>query len=459
MARSAGRGAGQAPGQGARPTAARTSGRARARPPARRRPAGPRAVGRLGPRPDYAGAARTRLRRFRQGTALAVAVTGILLLLWTGQAPAAAGAPGVSGQVGQTAPGAQAPAPAPPAGVDTPAGAAAPGERSGVAAVDTAAAEVSRAVREATSTMQDLLIGFYGLVPKLVVALLLLAVAGVLARVIRPLLRRALGSWEKGEATATVAGILIWLAAIAAGLSVLAGDARALIGSVGLLGLALSWALQAPIESFTGWLLNSFRGYYRVGDRIAVGEVFGDVYDIDFLTTTVWEAGGPEKAVQGEQPTGALITFPNSEVLRANIVNYTRDFPYVWDEVVLGVVNETDLPYARQVVLGVARAVVGRAMAEPAEAYVRMLEAAGLGVGVATEPQVYFSMTDAWTNVTVRYLVPAVERRRWASELVEALSAEVLRPEHRDRIVPSYPRLEIAVREEAPGETAFPPKG
>lgn len=55
---------------------------------------------------------------------------------------------------------------------------------------------------------------------------------------------------------------------------------------------AASWALQTPIESFTGWLLNAFRAYYGVGDRVAVGDVFGDVFSIDILTTTVWEAGG-----------------------------------------------------------------------------------------------------------------------------------------------------------------------
>jgi small-conductance mechanosensitive channel len=64
-----------------------------------------------------------------------------------------------------------------------------------------------------------------------------------------------------------------------------------------------------------------------VGDRIAVGDVFGDVYRIDVLTTTVWEAGGPGKPVSAAQSTGALITFPNWEVLRSNIINYSRDFP------------------------------------------------------------------------------------------------------------------------------------
>jgi small-conductance mechanosensitive channel len=90
--------------------------------------------------------------------------------------------------------------------------------------------------------------------------------------------------------------------AAVASLSVLAGDVRAVVGSVGLLGLAASWALQTPIESFTGWLLNSFRGYYRVGDRIAVGDVFGDVYRIDVLTTTVWEAGGPASPCRRRRP-------------------------------------------------------------------------------------------------------------------------------------------------------------
>jgi small-conductance mechanosensitive channel len=69
----------------------------------------------------------------------------------------------------------------------------------------------------------------------------------------------------------------------------------------------------------------------------------GDVYRIDVLTTTVWEAGGPGKSVTGAQPTGAMITFPYWEVLRSNIVNYSREFPYVWDEVTVAIANESDL--------------------------------------------------------------------------------------------------------------------
>ncbi len=309
----------------------------------------------------------------------------------------------------------------------------------------------ARSVEEATGTLRQLAVNFTDLLPRLLLALALLFIAAMIVKAVRFVLRRILGSWERAEAATAMAGVIVWLLAIGVALSVVAGDARALIGSVGLLGLALSWALQAPIESFAGWLLNSFKGYYRVGDRIGVGEVFGDVYRIDFLNTTVWEAGGPDKPVQGAQPTGALITFPNSEVLRANVVNYTRGFPYVWDEVVVGVANESDRLYAMRVISEVAKRVVGPTMVEPVQAYRALLEKEGLGLDIADEPQVYFSMTDSWSDVTVRYLVNARERRKWSSMLLLEIETELTLPEHQERLKAAYPvtRLELPVKGES----------
>jgi len=253
--------------------------------------------------------------------------------------------------------------------------------------------------------------------------------------------RASTGRFESLQAASLCRGLRLSRAPLA----ILAGDARALLGSVGLVGLALSWALQAPIESFTGWLLNSFRSYYRVGDRIAVGDVFGDVYSIDLLTTTVWEAGGELKAVQGAQPTGAIITFPNSEVLRANIINYTRDFPYVWDEITVGISNESDLQLALEVIGEVAESTVGREMAAPVATYASLLRDARLPLEISDKPQLYLSPTDAWMNVTVRYLVDARQRRRTASDLHKAIAARLAEPPCSSRIKPSYPRMEVAV--------------
>ena len=311
------------------------------------------------------------------------------------------------------------------------------------AAVDTTSPDLDRSREEATTTIRALWRGGLNLLPKVLYALVLLLAAGLLAKLVRMGLRAALSSWERADATAALVAIGIWLVALGAALSVIAGDARVLAGSVGLFGLALSWALQTPIESFTGWLLNSFRGYYRVGDRISVGDVFGDVARIDFLTTTVFEAGGPDKRVRAAQSTGALITFPNNEVLRSNITNFTRDFPYVWDEMSVAVANESDIPLAMNVLERTTDEVVGDEMEGAAQQYARLLERAHLAWDVAMRPEVYVVARDSWTDLIVRYMVPVREMRKWSTRLVLAVNEAMSRDDVASRVFAAYPRSQI----------------
>jgi small conductance mechanosensitive channel len=376
---------------------------------------------------------------------LAVGATALLIFLLAGTE--ATGSPG--GSVGPAPPGAAAPvavaAPQEEGGPveATGEGARTPEDDTAGLALDTSPESPSDGAREATGTLRELGVTLYNALPAVGIAVALLLVAGILARLIRMGLRAALSSWERAEAMAALVAILIWLLALGGALSVVAGDARALVGSIGLFGLALSWALQTPIESFTGWLLNSFRSYYRVGDRIAVGEVFGDVARIDFLTTSVFEAGGPDKQVRAAQSTGALITFPNAEILRSNVVNYTRDFPYVYDELTVAVANESEIPVAIQLVERVANQVVGERMAEAAETYAQLLRRARLAWDVTTGPQVYVAARDSWTDLTVRYVVPVREMRKWATRLQLALNEAFEEPEVADRVFAAYTRTQV----------------
>jgi small conductance mechanosensitive channel len=366
----------------------------------------------------YQRQAQAQLRRFRQGSMLAVAVTGLLLLVW-GLPPDVAG---------------QEPAPA--------------AEPAAEPAANLLPSDPGAALDQATQTMRELAYGFYAFFPRIVLVLALLAMAAVVARGVQWLLNRSLSGWERKEAAGALARLVIFLSAAVVAVSVLAGDVRAVVGSVGLFGLAASWALQTPIESFTGWMLNSFRGYYRVGDRIAVGDVFGDVYRIDVLTTTVWEAGGPGKPVRAAQSTGALITFPNWEVLRSNIINYSRDFPYVWDEVEFNVANESDLEYTARVIEDTARRVLGPEMVQAASEYQALLDAQRLPIEVEELPRVYLSLADSWTDCTLRYLIPVRSRRTWASTLTMEITKELSDAKHRGRIVEVYPRHEVALKKD-----------
>ncbi|MDQ3534543.1 MAG: mechanosensitive ion channel family protein [Bacteroidota bacterium] len=301
------------------------------------------------------------------------------------------------------------------------------------------------ATDEAISTLRNLWEGFYSNLPKILVAIGALFLAWLFSKLFRFLLGKTIGHWESSGAVITLVVIAVWLFSIGVALSVVAGDIRALVGSLGLIGLALSWSLQTPIESFTGWLLNSFQRYYRVGDRISVGEVFGDVYRIDFLTTTVWEIGAPYRAgfVQAEQPTGRLVTFPNNEILSGTVVNLTGDFPFVWDELAVGVANESDVKYAMEVLEKIATELLGDYMVEPARRYSHILKRAGLHDSVPEKPQVFISMDESWTDIIIRYLVGARERRKWKSELSLRITEELNKNEYADKIISVYPRQQI----------------
>ncbi|MFW7380510.1 MAG: mechanosensitive ion channel family protein [Oligoflexus sp.] len=361
--------------------------------------------------------AQSRLNKLRQQTILAVAVTTSLLLLWD-RGDSLGSENEVSGQENMATQYAVEPTTDPVI-----------------------------AIEEATGTLREMLFSFYGILPKLLLAIAIFILAALLAKLARHLLARYFSNWGRTNAISTLVKIGLYFLAAIISLGIIAGDARAALGSVGLIGLALSWALQTPIESFTGWLMNSFHSYYRVGDRIEVGDVFGDVYKIDVLTTTVWEAGGPGKAVAGAQSTGALITFPNWEVLRSNIVNYSRDFPYVWDELTIGLANESDFPYAMQVVKRKALQLIGEEMRLQAQNYRQLLDSARLDFDVDDEPQVYLSTADSWTNLTVRYLVHARKRRAFSTQLLLDLSQEIEQPQHQGKIRSAYPRTEVIVQE------------
>src|SRR5690606_26716276 len=157
-----------------------------------------------------AGAARSaaqrRLKKFRQGSLLAVSITGLFLLLWgvPDAAPAqeAGSAVADSVVVSDTTAG--------PAQLDS--------------AADTTRADPGRSVEEATSTVRRFVIDFTTLLPKILIALGLLLAAGIIVRLIRAVLRRVLGEWERADAATALTGIIIWLLAFGVALSVIAGD-------------------------------------------------------------------------------------------------------------------------------------------------------------------------------------------------------------------------------------------
>ena len=360
--------------------------------------------------------AENKLKNFKQASILAVAFTAFILLLFSSEDDTFAQSSGI-------------------------------GSKDSIAQMHSFPTDNSdeKATDEAIDALQNLWHSFLYNYPKILIALACLFIAWVVARLMKWVLSKTLRSVRGNTGIITIVIVAIWLLAIGIAFSVIAGDIRALVGSFGLIGLALSWALQTPIESFTGWLLNSFRGYYKIGDRIRVGEVFGDVYKIDFLSTTVWEIGSPYQPgfVNAEQPTGRMVTFPNNEILSGTVINLTGDFPFVWDELTIVVANESDISRAMQVLEKKSDEVIGEYMAKPARDYSRILKRAGLQDNVPEKPQLYLSASDSWTEIAIRYLVGAKERRKWKTEMLLQITEELNKNEYQDVILFAYPRHQV----------------
>ena len=60
---------------------------------------------------------------------------------------------------------------------------------------------------------------------------------------------------------------------------------------------------------------------YRIGDRIKIDDATGDVIDVGYLDTTLWEFGG--QLLSTDHPSGRVIRFPNEKVLDSIIYNYS----------------------------------------------------------------------------------------------------------------------------------------
>jgi small-conductance mechanosensitive channel len=212
------------------------------------------------------------------------------------------------------------------------------------------------------------------------------------------------------------------LAILWAIVSVLFANWYATAVSLGLVSLILGLALQAPITSFFGWLYILARKPFRVGDRIRIGEATGDVIDVSYIDTTLWEFGG--EYLSTDHPSGRIIKFPNSQVFNTPVYNYSWPlFPYVWNEIRFQVAYESDLEFVAKTMREVVEADRGTAMEERVRVYRDLLAETPVDhLQVQDRPTVFFRVNDmTWLDATVRYLVDPRRAGTVKNELIRKL--------------------------------------
>jgi Mechanosensitive ion channel len=141
--------------------------------------------------------------------------------------------------------------------------------------------------------------------------------------------------------------------------------------ALGLFGAGFVVALQDAIASFAGFLGIVFSSLYRVGDRIQINEIKGDVIDISVMRTTLMETGN---WVSGDLYNGRLVRIPNNAVLKGPVFNYSQGFRFVWDEIKIRLASASDHRHARQMLLRVAKETVCGYLAEAQGSWKQIVE-------------------------------------------------------------------------------------
>jgi small-conductance mechanosensitive channel len=214
--------------------------------------------------------------------------------------------------------------------------------------------------------------------------------------------------------------------------SVLFANWYTAVVSFGVISLVVGLAVQTPFTSLLGWVYILVRAPYRIGDRIRIGDATGDVIDVGYLDTTLWEFGG--QYLSTDHPSGRVIRFPNSDVLSKAVFNYSWPlFPYLWNEITFHVAFNSDLEFVSGVMREVAEEEIGEAMRSRVRTYRELLAQTPVDeLEVREHPSVVFRVNqNTWLDVTVRYLVEPREagrvKTRLIQKMLERLNAEPAR--------------------------------
>ena len=198
----------------------------------------------------------------------------------------------------------------------------------------------------------------------------------------------------------------------------------AALTALGVGSIIIGLAVQTPMKSFIAWIYILVRQPFRVGDRIKIDDATGDVIDVGYLDTTLWEFGG--QYISGDHPSGRTIRFPNEKVLDSIVYNYSWPlFPYIWNEIKLQIAYQSDLEFVAKTMQRIVEEELGEEMMERIAVYRDLLARTPVDeLEVREHPRVIFRVDEVtWVDAIVRYLVAPREAGSMKSRLIPKLLA------------------------------------
>lgn len=157
---------------------------------------------------------------------------------------------------------------------------------------------------------------FVSLLPSIAAGIVALLIFYLVARMARWLTRRYMGKLKISELAASLLSRTTYIAILVLGIFVSLGvmgvNTGALVASMGLLGVALGFALKDVIENFVAGFVVILQRPFEAGDMVIIGDVEGEVLEVRVRDTLIRMYDGRHAYV------------PNAMIFTRPLTNNTR---------------------------------------------------------------------------------------------------------------------------------------
>ena len=200
----------------------------------------------------------------------------------------------------------------------------------------------------------------------------------------------------------------------------------------GFLTAGIAVALQSVILSIAAYFFLIGRYGVRVGDRIQIGEVTGDVVDIGLVRLHLVEL---DTSSGDARPTGRIVTFSNSVVFQptSNLFKQLPGSNFAWRRITLTLAADVDYGLAQQRISDAVSKVYDTYKAELDLQHRTLENSLAVQIG-STEPRTRLRLEESGLEIVVLYPV-VLSRAAQIDDLMTHALLQTIEAEPRLRLV------------------------
>lgn len=228
------------------------------------------------------------------------------------------------------------------------------------------------------------------------------------------------GAWEVKRQWRVRFSSGLWLFSFISLSMIWSNELQTLALSIVAFSVAIVVASKEIITCFSGGLFRTSKSF-KIGDRIEIKGIRGDVIDKSLMSTKILEIGPGQTT---HQYTGRSVVLPNSLFLTEPVTNESFLGNYVLHPFIIPMRVEDDWQKAESIILKIANEIC-QPFYENASHYLHKVQDRANLETPSIHPRVHVKVQDVKTlNLVVRVTVPAYDKGKIEQAIVKKFLAQ-----------------------------------